>query len=186
MQASPPAGRPQYGFPSPFKGKAGPKFSETLLLPHLPAFTVLPTHPDNVNLRALAQSSRYIAAQSKAKETRDVAGDDAQPDKDVSTIQGAQAGSKYSITPQEQDLNAAGILVEVAREQHPISTILVKERDASYASATMEHSRKCPVTTCPYHVQKVPWLKRERDNHILTHLRGHIESDRTDFTRISI
>lgn len=149
---------------------------EIPLQPHRPAFIVLPAHADEFNLRALAQSSRYIAAQSKAQEAKDVVRDNLQQVGGVSVIQ-ARDGSQSRITPEEQDRDVAEILVEVAREQHPASTVMDTETNSvntggePEADASMEYSRKCPVTTCEFHRKGFP-RKGERDKHTMTHFDG--------------
>lgn len=149
---------------------------EIHLQPHRPAFTVLPAHANEFNLRALAQSSRYIAAQSKAQEAKDVVRDDLQQVGGVSVIQ-ARDGSQSRITPEEQDRDVAEILVEVAREQHPASTVMDTETNSvntggePEADASMEYSRKCPVATCEFHRKGFP-RKAERDKHTMTHFEG--------------
>lgn len=149
---------------------------EIPLQPHRPAFTVLPAHANEFNLRALAQSSRYIAAQSKAQEAKDVVRDNLQQVGGVSVIQ-ARDGSQSRITPEEQDRDVAEILVEVAREQHPASTVMDTETNSvntggePEADASMEYSRKCPVTTCEFHRKGFP-RKAERDKHTMTHFDG--------------
>ena len=110
---------------------------------------------------------------------------------DVPTAE-ASVETEDLITSQEQDPNAAGIPVEVAREQHPISeatdteTISVTKSGASDGSAKNELLRKCPVTTCAYHLVIRPWpetpeLKSERNNHIMTHYEGKIEFGTNSF-----
>ena len=51
----------------------------------------------------------------------------------------------------------------------------LKKCGASEANASMEYSRKCPVSTCAYHVDIGPWLKAERNKHIITHFEGEIK-----------
>ncbi|KAL9136154.1 MAG: hypothetical protein Q9175_002632 [Cornicularia normoerica] len=120
VQPSPYADRLQYGAPLPVKDKATYKLSDPSLLPHIPAFTILPAHAININLRALAQSSRYIVTQSVAQETKDILRGDSQRVEDVSVVQ-ARDGFESRITPEEQNLDAAEILVEVAKGQQPTS-----------------------------------------------------------------
>ena len=148
MQPSPYADQPQYGALFPAKDKAAQRNPELPLLPHLPAFTVLPASADIINLRALAQSSRYLAAQSKVQETKDIARDRTQRIGGVNNTP-AQDGLESRIIAEEQDLDAAGILTKAANEQHSISiatytesrsidtgneteTISVMEMDMSY------------------------------------------------------
>ena len=148
------------------------------LPPHL-AFTEPPGHADDNTLRAMGQSSRYSTAKSKAQHTKAAVRDAVQQVEDVSTLK-ASNRVEVQITPQEQDLNAAGILVEVAREQHPISpaqkfgNLSVIKGGASDANASMQYTRKCPVTSCPYHLDRGFWSKMEKDNHIMTHFEGNI------------
>ena len=156
---------------------------EIPVLPPPPAFTVLPAYANNINLRALAQPSKDIAARPQVQHAKNVVRED------VSVIQTRDRVAQ--IAPQEQDWDAAGILVEVARKQHPISpaidmgTISVKERRASKASASMGYSRKCLVTTCSYHLDIGPWSKKEKDKHALTHFEGNIQFG-TDKCRYSL
>ncbi|KAF6236194.1 hypothetical protein HO173_005823 [Letharia columbiana] len=170
------ADRPQYGAPVSINDKVPRELPEIHLQPHRPAFTVLPAHANEFNLRALAQSSRYIAAQSKAQEAKDVVRDDLQQVGGVSVIQ-ARDGSQSRITPEEQDRDVAEILVEVAREQHPASTVMDTETNSvntggePEADASMEYSRKCPVATCEFHRKGFP-RKAERDKHTMTHFEG--------------
>lgn len=83
-------------------------------------------------------------------------------------------------TPEKQDLDAARTLVEVAGEQHAISTasnngkISVDTGVETKAKASMEYSRKCPVTTCEYHHRGF-LLKEERNKHTMTHFKGDIK-----------
>ncbi|CAD6591131.1 MAG: hypothetical protein ASARMPREDX12_004939 [Alectoria sarmentosa] len=118
---SPYADQPQYGAPFSAKGKAAHTPSETPLLPHLPAFTVLPAHANDVNQRALAQSRRRMATQTKAQVTKDIVRDDVQRVGDVN-ITPEKHRSEPRVITEEQDLDVAGILVDVSKEQHAIST----------------------------------------------------------------
>lgn len=155
-----------------------------------PAFTVLPAHANNVNLRALAQPSKDIAARPQVQHAKDVVREDVQQAEDVSVIQ-ARDGVEPQIVHQEKSWDAEEILVEVARKQHPIppmidmGTMSVEERGASNASASTEESRKCLVTTCSYHLDIGPWSRIEKDKHTITHLEGNIEVS-TDKGRYSL
>lgn len=151
------------------------------VLPPPSAFTVLPTHAKNVNLRALAQPSKDIAARQQVPHAKDVVREDVQQAEDVSVIQ-ARDRVEPQIVPQEKSWDAEGILVEVARKQHPIlpmmidmGTVSVEEPDASNASASKAESRKCLVTTCSYHLDTGPWSKIAKDKHTITHFEGNIE-----------
>lgn len=181
MQPSPYADRLQYGAPLPVKDKATYKLSDPSLLPHIPAFTILPAHAININLRALAQSSRYIVTQSVAQETKDILRGDSQRVEDVSVVQ-ARDGFESRITPEEQNLDAAEILVEVAKGQQPTSvatdagTISVAPFGESDVGFSMEYSQTCPVPTCEYHHKRFS-LKAERDKHTMTHVEGDMICD---------
>ena len=102
--------------------------------------------------------------------------DDLQQVGGVSVIQ-ARDGSQSRITPEEQDRDVEEILVEVAREQHPASTVMHTETNSvntggePEADASIEYSRKCPVTTCESHRKGFP-RKAERDKHTMTHFEG--------------
>lgn len=176
MQPSPYTDQPQYGASLPVKDKAAERNSELPLAPHLPAFTVLPAHINNVNLRALAQSRRYIAAQSKARETEDIVRDDVQQIGDGTKIP-AQDQSESHFISEERDLEAAEILAKAASEQRSISTathteiMSVNIGDETEADAVMEYSHKCPVTACEYHHTGFS-RRMERDKHAMTHLEG--------------
>lgn len=140
---------------------------------------VLPVRGNNVNLRALAQSNRYIAAQSKAQKAKDILQGDVQHIGDIDII---QAPDRFDtrIAPAEQDLDTARGPVENAKEQHPILTgadtenTLVNPSGESDVNASMEYSRRCPVTSCEYHHKKFE-LKGERDQHTSTHFQGLIK-----------
>ncbi|CAD6569768.1 MAG: hypothetical protein ASARMPRED_003137 [Alectoria sarmentosa] len=176
---SPYADQPQYGAPFSAKGKAAHTPSETPLLPHLPAFTVLPAHANDVNQRALAQSRRHMATQTKAQVTKDIVRDDVQRVGDVN-ITPEKHRSEARVIAEEQDLNVAGILVDVFKEQHAISTapafgnISGNAGVETKASANRKYSRKCPVTTCEYH-RKEFLVKVEGDKHIMSHFEGDIK-----------
>ncbi len=171
------AGGPQYGDYSSFPSKDKAVLQEKDVLPNP---QVSPAHADSSNPRAPAQSSRYIAAQSKAQETNAAVREDGQQFRDVSV---ARARNQYEseIVPEEQDLDAAGILFQVARKQHPTSSsmdtrsILGKECDAPGTYAMMGYPQKCPITTCPDHDDKSFWRKTERDKHVITHFEGNIK-----------
>ncbi|KAL9065224.1 MAG: hypothetical protein Q9161_008382 [Pseudevernia consocians] len=182
-QASPYADQPQYGSQSPIKGKAAHKFAGTPLLPHLPTFTVLPAHADDINIRALAQSSRYIAAQSKAQKTKDIVRGDVQQNGDVFgdiSVRQPQHGSKSPITPEEQDWDAAETLIEVAKGQRTVSTAMDTEAISvdtggdSDADASIEDSWRCRFATCEYYHRPF-LLKMERDEHTRKHAKGNIK-----------
>ena len=179
MIPSPYADQPQYGAPFSAKGKAAHTPSETPLLPHLPAFTVLPAHANDVNQRALAQSRRHMATQTKAQVTKDIVRDDVQRVGDVN-ITPEKHRSEARVIAEEQDLNVAGILVDVFKEQHAISTapafgnISGNAGVETKASANRKYSRKCPVTTCEYH-RKEFLVKVEGDKHIMSHFEGDIK-----------
>ena len=149
-----------------------------LLPPHL-KFTESPGHADDKTLRAAGQSSRYSTAKSKAQQTKATVREDVRQVEDVSTLE-ASDSVDVQITPQEQDLNAAGILVEVAREQHPISPALdtgslsVTKTGASDANASPLYTRKCPITSCAYHLDRNFWSRTEKNNHIMTHFEGQV------------
>ena len=146
----------------------------------------MPANVNDINLRALAQSGRYIAAQSKAHFPKDILRDDVQKPGDLGTIP-AQHRGESQITAEErtiveeQDLwEAAEILVEVAEEQHAIpkmmdtETISANNGNGSDVDASIEYSRRCPVTSCEYHHKKFA-LRGERDKHTRTHFQGLIK-----------
>ncbi len=170
------AGGPQYGSLSSFPSKNDAVLQEKDLLPNIP---VLPAHAKRISPRAPAQSSRYIAAQSKAQEMNDAVREDGQQVRDVSTTR-TRNTNESEIVPEEQDLDAAGILFQVARKQHPTSSsmdtrnILGKECDASGTDAMMAYPSKCPVTTCIVHYNERLWLKATINEHIITHFEGNI------------
>ena len=152
---------------------------ETPSLPYLPAFTVLPAHADKINLRALAQSNRYIGAQSKAQEIKGVVRVEWHQVEDTSVVPTSN-GFRSGVALEEQDLDVAEILVGVAKEQHPTlpakdtGALIVKKIGATSADTGRERSRKCPVTICPYHNEIQPWLKEEKDKHTMTHFEGDV------------
>ena len=174
-----PASPYQHGLPSPSAEKVVKSVPEMPLLPPLPAFTLPPGHADDNTLRAMVQPARYSTDKSKAQHTEAAVREAVQRVEDVSTLK-ASDRAKFRIAPQEQDLNAAGILVEVAREQHPISpmqkigSLSVIKGGASDASNSLQYTRKCPFSSCPYHLDRGFWSKTEKDRHIMTHFEGHI------------
>ena len=97
-----------------------------------------------------------------------------------------QHGSKSPITPEEQDWDAAETLVEVAKEQHRVSTamdaeaISVDSGGESDAGASIEYSWKCPFVTCEYNVIGFS-LKIQRDEHTRTHIKGNLKSLKCGF-----
>ena len=170
------ADQPQYGSPFPMKRMAPHEFSQTPSLPHLPPFTVFPADANRINLRALAQSNRYTTTQLKAQETKDIGPSDVLKIGDASVTQ-APDGFEFRSVPAKQDLDAAGILFEVAKEQEPISAalntgIIPANTGGEFdADASMDCSQKCPVTSCEYH-DKGFSTKVERDKHTMTHFEG--------------
>ena len=149
------------------------------LLPSPLVFTEPPGQTDDGTLRAMGQSSRYSTAKSKAQHTKAAVREAVQRVDDVSTLK-ASNRAKSQIAPQEQDLNAARILVEVAREQHPTSTVqksgnlAVIKGVTSDANTSRHYTRKCPFPSCAYHLDRGFWSKTETDHHIMTHFEGHI------------
>ena len=171
--------RTQHALPSPSADTVVKSVTEMPLLPSHLDFTEPPGLTDDKTLGAMGQSSIYSTAKSKAQHTKAAVQEAVQRVEDVSTLK-ASDGTEVQITPQEQDLNAAGTLIEVAREQHPISpaqnleNLLVKKGGASYANASTQYTRKCPVISCTYHLDRGFWSKTEKDNHRLTHFEGYI------------
>ena len=149
------------------------------LPPSHPESTKPPGHADDKTLRATGQSSRYSTAKSKAQNTKAAVREAVQRVEDVSTFN-ASDRAEVQITPQEQDLNVAGILVEFAKEQHPISpaqknrNLPVTKGGTSDTNASMQYTRKCLVTSCAYHLDRGFWSKKEKDHHIMTHFEGTI------------
>ena len=152
------------------------------LLPPQRLSTVLPANTNDINLRAMAQSSQQIPAQAKVPHAKDLVQDDVQRIAGFSAVK-APEGIVWAPIPaiaQEQDINAAEILAEVAREQHLIpsargsGTMMVKTYDASEMDASIEYTGKCPITTCGWRFDRAIWLKTDRDNHIITHFEGNI------------
>ena len=177
-QSFPPASRLQHDLPAPSADKDVESVPEMPLLPPHLVSTESPGHAEDNTLRAMGQSSRYSTAHLKPQDTKVVAREAIQRARDISTLK-TYDRAKFQIAPQEQDMNAARILVEVAREQHPISpaqkvgALSVKKGGASEANASRQYTRKCPVTSCGYHLDRGFWSKTEKDHHIMT----HFESD---------
>ena len=175
------------------KDKAAYKVSQSALPPHPPAITVLPAHPIDVNHRALAQSKRYIAAQSKVQETNDSVRIDAQRLEGVTgdaCVEPARDSFESKSTPIRQDYDAAGILLAVAQEPRNISTT---PELGDMLSATVDEPEEdaisiswwtCPVSTCTDHHKRF-LSKSERDKHTRTHcegmLCGHSQCDQSTF-----
>lgn len=149
------------------------------LLPSPLVFTEPPGQTDDSTLRAMGQSSRYSTAKSKAQYTKAAVREAVQRVDDVSTLK-ASNRAKSQIAPQEQDLSAARILFEVAREQHPTSTVRKSRNLAVIKSITsdtntsLHYTRKCPFASCAYHLDRGFWSKMEMDLHKMTHFEGHI------------
>ncbi len=198
MQPSPYADQPQYGAPLPFKGEVPTELPQLHLQPHRPAFTILPAGANAFNLRALAQSTRYLVAQSKAQDIDSTVGGHVRQVKDIH-VAPARDGVESRNTTEEENLDdvAAGILVKVAKGQHAIfaaadsgtssvntSTALDTNgtmnqdgqafRDLLSMKSTAQDPQKCPIITCEYH-QKGFSLKVEREKHTITHFEGDIE-----------
>ena len=158
------------------KDKAAYKVSEPALPPDLPAIMVLPAHPIDINRRALAQSTRYIA---KTRKTSDSVRVDLQKlggvTGDVGIIPARDSLESYS-TPKGQDFDAAGILLAVSQEPRAISTtpelgdMPAATVDEPEEDAYFKSSWTCPVSTCMNHHRFL--LKLERDKHIMTHFGG--------------
>ena len=162
-QSFPPASRAQHDLPPPSADTVVESVPEMPLQPPRPAFRQLPFRADETILRVMEKQKERVEVALQAFGIKDVS---------------ALKASDREIVPQEQDLNAAGILVEVAREQHPIPPALdtgnlsvTKSGGASDANA---YTRKCPVTSCAYHLDRGFWSKTEKDSHIMTHFEGHI------------
>ena len=119
-----------------------------------------------------------MATQTKAQVTKDIVRDDVQRVGDVN-ITPEKHRSEPRVITEEQDLDVAGILVDVSKEQHAISTasnngnISANPGVGTKADASMEDSRKCPVTTCEYHHRGF-LLKEEREKHTMTHFEGDL------------
>lgn len=186
LQSVPVAGQAQYGSPSPNRGKAAQKPLEMEPLPLHPTVTVLPVNAKSINRRALAQSSRFMAAQSKARNAKYVLlRENLQRAENSGTVATSDR-AEFQVAPQAEELHAAEILMGVAREKDLIppaidtESMLVKKRDVSNTDARIIYTRKCPVTTCPYHVDIGLWTKGEKDKHIMTHFDGNIKFDIDD------
>ena len=127
----------------------------------------MPAHANDINLRALAQSSSYLGAQAKAHETKEIVRGDMEQAKVVS-VQQALDAFEYRITSEEEDLIAAGILNSVAKEQHPTS--IAMDTDAIPVNSS-GGSGRCPIITCEYH-NKGFSLEADRDKHTASHFEG--------------
>ena len=179
VQPSPYADQPQCGSPPSTNEEIPPKVPPTVSHSHCPAFTVLPAHASNFNSRALAQSTRYIAAQTKARETKTTVRRDVQQVEDLDGVL-AQDGYEYRPNPEGEDIYAARILFGFAKDQHAIfaandtGIIPVNTSNTIEADGTIEHPQKCPVTNCKYHRMGF-LLKKERDEHAIQHFGGAIE-----------
>ena len=177
-QSSPRASRRQHGLPSSSIDKFVESVPETPLLPS-PVFTNRPGHAKSKTLRAAGQSSLHSPAKSKAQHIKAVVRESVQRVEVISALEASDWAAVQN-TPQEQDLNAAGILVEVAKEQHPISpaqkvgNLSVIRRGTPDANASMQYTRKCPLPSCAFHLDRGFWSKMEKDNHIITHFEGQI------------
>ena len=178
-QLSPPASQRQHRLPSRSIDKFFENAPEAPLLPSPLVFTDPPDHAKDEPLRAAEQSSLHSPAKSRAQHTTAAVREAVQRDEDVSALE-ASDRAEVQNTPQEQDLNAAGILVEVAREQHPtspaqkIGDLSVKKGGTSDANASMEYTRKCPLPSCAYHLDRGFWSELEKNNHMMTHFEGQI------------
>lgn len=150
MQSLSVAGKARYGSPSPNRRKSAQKLPEMPLMPPHSTFTVLPANAKNITRRALAQSSRFTAAQSKAQYATCVLRECLQRAEDFSTI-ATSDGVEFQIAPQAEELHAAEILIGVAREQDSISpaidieSMLAKKCGVSSKDARIIYTRKCPV-----------------------------------------
>lgn len=170
---------PQFDPLIPAKDKTSQEGLETPLLPHLPAFTVMPAHAHSTNPRALAQSTRYIATQSKVQKIKDTVQRNVQQVEDVDVVL-TQDGFENRPNPEGEDLYAARILFGFSKDQHAIfaandtGTIPVNTNNEIEADGTIEHPQKCPVTNCKYHRKGFP-LKTERDEHVIQHFEGVIK-----------
>ena len=173
--------------------KAAHKVSRPALPPHPPAITVLPAYPTNINRRALAQSKRCIAAQSKVQQTNDIVRIDVQDLENVTgdvSVLPAQALLQSPFTPEGQDFDAAGILLAVAHQPSTISTTgelgdtLAATVDELEEDAVFKPSWTCPVSTCIDH-RKGFLSKLERDKHTRAHFEGmgcgHFDCHASDF-----
>ena len=167
-QSFPPADRPRHDLPSSSTDKVVESVPEIPPLPPHRALTEIPGHADRNSLRALKIHTKHVKDVMRISRIEDAS---ALKASDRATCQ---------IVPQEQDLDAAGILVEVAREQHPISPALdtgslsVTKTGPSDANASLQYTRKCPITSCAYHLDRGFWSNTEKNNHIMTHFEGQI------------
>lgn len=104
---------------------------------------------------------------------------DVQQEEDVDVVL-AQNGFESRTTPEGEDLDAAGILLRSAKDQHAIfiakynGTIPANTDNKIEADGTMAYPQKCPVATCEYHRKGFP-LKPERDEYVMTHFEGGIK-----------
>lgn len=155
------------------KDKAAYNVPELAMPPNLPTITVLPAHPIDINRRALAQSTRYIAARSEERKTSDSVPVDVQEFGDVSVAQGRYPNAAQLI-PEEQDIDAAGTLLAVAHEQRVISTTPVFGDMSVTTVDEPEVYTRCEVWSCPFEFcRSIEYSrKEERDKHIMTHVRG--------------
>ncbi len=167
------------------KCNASHKPSGTPSRPNLPAFPMLAAHASSINHRALARSSSYNDTHPKAQDLKGHVRMESHQDRDVSIVPKSN-GFAPKIGPEQPDLDVTDILIKVAREQDLIilakdtGALLAEELGASKANADRERSRKCPVPTCPYHNDIRPWLKIEKDEHIMTHFEGDIKFSTKD------
>ena len=180
VQTSSNANQLQHGAQVTVKDKAAYKVSKTALPPPLPAITILPAHPIDINRRALAQSTRYIAAQSKMRDTSDSVRIDVQGLEDVTgdvSIIPARDLLESQSTSKKQDFDAAGILLAVAQEQRAITTTpklgemsvaIVDELEENYI---FNSSWICPVSTCIDHHKRFS-SRLEWRRHTRTHFKG--------------
>ena len=163
--ALPCTARPQYNLPSSNTPKAMKKVPDVPLPPILPAFTVLPAHADSINPRAPIQAERHLTAKSVGQNNKNLVRKD--------DPQGNPWG--FPDAPEEQVLNAAGIICDVATEQHPIPpTIYIRPASVSAddkSDAGSRLARECPVTACWYHENGFS-SKAQRDTHAMTHYEG--------------
>lgn len=168
VQSFPPASPAQHDLPPPSTDRVVKSLPDIPLRPPHLAFTELPGRADQFTLRAMEKHQERIKAATGTLRIDD-----------TSALK-ASDKAECQIAPQEQDLNAAGILVEVAREQHPISPALdtgslsVTKSGASDANASLQYTRKCPITSCAYHLDRGFWSTKEKNNHIMTHFEGQI------------
>lgn len=180
VPASTQADRSQDGSLSLINDKAAHKASEIPLTPHLSVFSALPAHANKTNIRALAQSKRYTAAHSKAPNSKQNVRDVVQPVGDVN-IGPATDSREHQTVVEDQDLDAAGILVEVAEKQRPppqasvvtdVGRTPIGTTSELEASASADFLHKGPVITCEYHHKSS--LKAVMDRHTMRHFKGII------------